>query len=282
MSETKRADRHARPRGCLRFGLRTLLLIPLMIGGLLAGIYAWPKSAVLPVNHHYIGHYRGLGLTGEPGFFGRNYFHFTIDYRPSNPKANFWEVEFNQEGYNAFRQYYANGQLAEEGECLVEVYNLNDPLPLFDDVRWSKCYKPDGSLGSEVKDGTGVQTGWYPNGHKSWELELRDYKRDHLRMWYENGQLSVSNDYVERDDNGSFGGPYQSYFQDGTPKTKGEYFDDRFIVTRYDETGAVVSIEDYSTSPPTITKPKPPTAAQAAQRSDSQGERERLSERAKK
>ena len=62
-------------RARIRFSLKTLLLIPTVVSVVLAGLWWWPKSQPLSINEDvYKGYYRGLGLSDDRGFFGKQFF----------------------------------------------------------------------------------------------------------------------------------------------------------------------------------------------------------------
>ena len=56
-------------------------------------------------------------------------------------------------------------------------------------------FRPDGTLGSMVQNGSGVQTYWYPDGMIRWRLELKDYKRVRHQMWNLSGKLISEQTY---------------------------------------------------------------------------------------
>ena len=181
-------------RRWIQFSLRTILLLPALVGASLAGLWWWPKSQPLPVNEkYYRGYYRGLGLVDGPGFPGKDFFRVVVKHIDEG----YWEVRFRGAGYSPYRGYYPNGTLREEGECRVEFYGVDqsDPCPDNHDVRWGKYYLPDGRLGSEVRDGSGVQTYWSSNATKVWELELKDFKRRRLTMWKPDGTRLTQEEY---------------------------------------------------------------------------------------
>lgn len=116
--------------------------------------WAWPKSHTLTVSDYFVGHYRGFGIPGfENPVLGKRYYLVTINL----PGVGYFKVKLRCPGYNDFKRFYPNGTLAEEGQCLVEYCDSPEPLPDYHNLLWSKCYKPDGTLCSEVKNGTGTQ-----------------------------------------------------------------------------------------------------------------------------
>ena len=103
---------------------------------------------------------------------------------------------------------------------MMEVMGFeNGPFPDWHDLKWAKCYKPDGSLGSEVIDGTGTQMIWAQDGTKIWELELVNYQRASHTMYYPNGQLLVHQEYKD----GKVHGSCISYYPTGVKQTEGTY-----------------------------------------------------------
>ena len=100
------------------------------------------------------------------------------------------------EGYYAdYKGYYASGQLKEEGKIFVECYD--QPFPDRHMVWEGKYYRPDGTLGSTVSQGTGTQTLWYPNGQVMWELELVNGKRVHCKQFMDDGKTRLNIEYVD-------------------------------------------------------------------------------------
>lgn len=224
-------------RRWLQYRLRTLLLITALLAVALSLLCAWPRSCPLFYSDHSTGHFRGLGLLDGPGLLGRSFFSVTWveAYGPT-------EFTFSGRGWNHFRGTYPDGSLREEGECWVDLNGSNhpEPLPDTDRVKWGKYYNPQGKLISEIKDGTGVQTYWMPDGTKIWELELKDYERVHLSMWYENGQLHEIVEYLE----GKQHGPYVSYYPSGRKQGVGTYAKGhRIEATHYKEDGSVDWVE---------------------------------------
>ncbi|MHC4260015.1 MAG: toxin-antitoxin system YwqK family antitoxin, partial [Planctomycetota bacterium] len=127
----------------------------------------------------------------------------------------------------------------------VEMYGYPlQPIPDEHKVLWSKCYKPDGTLCSEVENGTGTQMYWTPQGTKIWELELVNFERVRHTMWYRNGQLYVTETLV----NGLVDGPFVSYYRSGVKLREGAYSKGDRVGKwiRYNEDGSVSKIEDYT------------------------------------
>lgn len=218
--------------------LTILLVVPFIF-------WAWPKSHTLTVSDYFVGHYKGFGIPGvENPVFGKKYYLVTINL----PEVGYFKVKYSRQGYNDFKRFYPNGTLAEEGQCLVELYGYPlEPVPDYSDLLWSKCYKPDGSLYSEVKNGTGTQIYWAPDGVKTWELELADFKRVRLSMWHPNGQLNVIHDYIDD----LVDGPFVGFYPSGTKKIEGAYSKGDRVGKwiRYNEDGSISKIEDYNLPP---------------------------------
>ncbi|MEM7227524.1 MAG: hypothetical protein AAF432_01785 [Planctomycetota bacterium] len=157
-----------------------------------------------------------------------------------------WRYEFTQPGINEFTGYYPDGTVREQGTILISMVDILPSMPLPDgDPVTSQCFKPDGSLGSEVVDGTGVQTIWLADGTKVWELHLKNSSRVHLRSWHDNGQLNF--EYGFKDNH--WHGPYVRYHRNGQLQTQGQYerSEKVGIWTYYDEQGIVASTEDHGT-----------------------------------
>ena len=208
---------------------------------LLVGWGLYPKSMPHPVNTEYAtAYYRGFGVPGAPGLLGRLWGRVEM----SEIDGGTWVFEYEHEGYNNFRRYYANGDIREEGECWVEIMGFqSQPFPDDTNLRSCKCYRPDGTLGSEVRNGTGTETGWTAEGVKIWEGVLKDYVRQKHSIWFPNGQLRQTQDYAE----GNVHGPFKSYYQDGSVETVGAYSFGERIGTweRYHEDGTLKSVERY-------------------------------------
>ncbi len=223
--------------------LRTLIIIIVLLLSVFAW-WAWPKSHTLSASPLLVGHYTGFGIPGmENRILGKRYYLVTFSH-----KGNKLEVEYDGPGYSRFRRFYPDGTLAEEGKCMVELYDFPpQPVPDEHDVLWSKCYKPNGTLGSEVKNGTGTQICWNANAIKIWELELADFKRVRHSKWYANGQLQGACDYID----GSMDGPYVSYYPSGAKQTEGMCSKGHAVGkwTWYNEDGSINKIEDYTVEP---------------------------------
>jgi len=204
------------------------------------------KDMPHPMNEQlFTAHYRGLGKdVDSTGLMG--YMWSGVTQRFGD--GGYYRMDFEAPGFNAFAGYYPNGSKREVGTCMVEMMGIMPvmPYPDFHDVDTSRCYKPDGSLGSEVINGTGVQTVWLPDGTKIWELHLKDHVRTFRRSWHENGQLQTEQRYEQ----GAVHGPFTSYYPDGQVETQGEYdLGDRVGVwKRYEPDGTVWSEEDYTKS----------------------------------
>lgn len=137
---------------------------------------------------------------GDDGFFGRHYYSVF-----ANEGINgYLEFDVKVVGWNRYRAFYPDGVLREEGEIDVSLTGLPKvPFPDQHKVKWGNYYRPDGSLGSTVRDGTGEQMIWYPNGQLRWKLVLKNYERVSLEMWSEQGKLlsTGSHDYPPIQDN---------------------------------------------------------------------------------
>lgn len=182
----------------------------------LAGWVLYPKSSPHPMGDIYTAYYRGVGLPGAPGFLGRSWGRIEM----LADDGGKWVFQYGKEGYNPFKGFYPDGTIREEGMCLVELMGFpNQPYPDPHNVRRSKCYLPDGTLGSEIVNGTGTQTYWAPSGIKIWELVLEEYVWQKMTRWYPNGQLIQTIEYVK----GKPDGPVNAYYQNGDIRFVGSY-----------------------------------------------------------
>jgi len=111
---------------------------------LLATIYYSPQKQVLTINSDYVGYYYGLGLHNGTGFAGKNWFRVHVD----EGNDCYWEVDMNGYGYSPYQGYYPNGNLREEGICLVEENGGpgGDPAPDRQQVLQGRYYDPQGKL----------------------------------------------------------------------------------------------------------------------------------------
>lgn len=181
-----------------------LLLVALAACGL-ASFIAWPRSMpLLPDEDRYTGYFTGLGLVDDASPLGRRFYRVHIDDGP----CGFMDVDVRGDGqapfreglshgaYYPYRGHYPDGTLREEGECRVKFLGLPiQPSPDNHDIRNGRFYKPDGSLGSVVRDGSGVQIYWYPDGRIRWRLELKNYNRVLSQMWDREGKLRHDQTY---------------------------------------------------------------------------------------
>ncbi len=215
------------------------LILTIIIGTPISW-YAWPKSLPHQMSPSDMRlYYRGFGFNDGTGIFGRRWYAVTFD--PEHDGSH-WQFKFIDSGYNPYKAFYSDGSLQQEGKCRIEIMGLEyAPYPNWSDLEWAKCYRPDGSLGSKIVDGTGTQTQWMQDGTKVWELELVDYERVAHTRWYPNGQLRTHQAYV----NGEVHGPFISYYPSGAKQTEGAYDAGRRVGTwiRYNEDGSVESTE---------------------------------------
>jgi hypothetical protein len=210
--------------------------------------YFWPKSCKLggEMNvgqfFYYTGYYRGFGLVKEPGILGRNY--FCVRFAPTVEADGFTDVQYTGEGWNPFRGTYPNGTLREEGVCQVHLNFVTEPLPEYLEAKKEgKYYDPNGKLGSEIRDGSGIQTYWNHKGVKVLELEFKDFKMTHLARWHENGQPMIERHYVDGLENG----PVVSYYESGVKEKEGQKRFGQPVGnwTYYNADGSVKEVIDY-------------------------------------
>lgn len=221
------------------------LVIPLIVLATVSAVGAvvsyWvPKSQVLPINDSYVGYYRGLGMTDESGYFGKNWFRIVVD----DGDGGYWEVHVNGVGYSPYRGFYSTGELREVGLCMVEKIGTSI-VPDRHDILDGLYYNPEGQLISEIHDGTGKQILLSAEGKPSWELDLINGKYSNAKLWYDNGQLAYEKHYQ----NGKEHGISVSYYSNGQLRQRSEYKNGTRIgiTTRYTETGEIESQTDEGT-----------------------------------
>jgi hypothetical protein len=149
-------------------------------------------------------------LSLNPRIFTGYYYYWGSDHRggrqfyevvANEGICGHWTVDINGPGWSRYRGYYPDGTLREEGKIYVSYGDFPpEPQPDQHNLRWGKYYRPDGTLGGEIRDGTGEQLLWYPDGKLRWKLVLKDYKRVMYELWLEDGTLLSSKGY---DSNGS-------------------------------------------------------------------------------
>ncbi len=140
----------------------------------------WPRHAPLSGNSQHTGYY-----WGNDGWLGRHYYRLHCD----EGLGLEYEVDFHDYGWNRCRGWYPDGSTAFESEINVTKNGRkNDPNPDLHHVRWGKYFRPDGTLSSEIVDGTGIQTLWHPNGEMRWRLKLQNFKRVTAEQWDASGK----------------------------------------------------------------------------------------------
>lgn len=103
-------------------------------------------------------------------------------------------INYEGEGYNCFYAFYRNGTMASHGLCMV---SKNDDQILHDvhDIKEAEFYDPKGATVSTIKNGSGVQTLFFSNGQKYWELRLENKARKKLTIWNQNGTVRLEKEY---------------------------------------------------------------------------------------
>ncbi|QDT01396.1 toxin-antitoxin system YwqK family antitoxin [Adhaeretor mobilis] len=211
-------------------------------------IYVYPRQQELSFNPAYIGTYRGVGLHDGAGYFGKNWFrvHWETDDGIST------EVLIDDYGYGPFQSYYPDGELRGTGLCLVEPNGgMEDPMPDEHDVLQGKFYAPDGSLLSEVINGTGTQTLCDAAGNIIWKLRLKAGTRREHWMFSSDG-VTLSHTRYDHDE--LVNGAYISEHYNGKPKARGRYRSGYGSTVgnwyRFHDDGSLESITDHDTEPP--------------------------------
>ena len=132
--------------------------------------------------------------SGCDGVLGKLYYKAQV----SEGNYGFWIVSIRSVGkssYCPYKGFYPNGQIKEEGQIFVE-WGSGKPFPDRHMVWNGKYYRPDGTLGSTVSQGTGTQTLWYPNGQLWWELELDNCERVRAQQFSVDGKLLSNVVYI--------------------------------------------------------------------------------------
>ncbi len=122
-----------------------------------------PKRLKLSISDRYVGVYNGLGITDDNSVLGYRFLEFQIDDSPYSKIV----VTNQKRRYNSFSIYYPSGGLMVKGTCGFEGQGAN-MYPMLDDVCDATCYLPDGSVGTEVKNGTGTLTTYHASGEPHW------------------------------------------------------------------------------------------------------------------
>ncbi len=198
----------------IRYSLRALIILVGLFSICLAVPYWIPKSQPLTCHKSYVGYYRGLGLTHDSGYFGRNWYRIVVNEGPEG----YWEVDVSGLGYAPYRGYYPTGTLREQGVCLVEKAG-DEIAPDRHNIQDAQYFDPSGSLISEVKNGTGKQVLCLTNGQPHWELELKEGIRVHVKTWYRDGRPAYDLHYRH----GVPHGASVSYHSNGAVHRCGEY-----------------------------------------------------------
>ncbi len=146
-----------------------------------------PKKTPLSLNPDiFTGYYWGND------FLGRHYYRVVAADEP----YGYWKVDVHGPGYNSYQGYYGNGKLREEGAIKVTFRCLPpEPQPDNGDVEWANYYRPDGTLGAQIRDGTGEQIFWYPDGTVRWKLVVKNFQPVSHEMWGPDGKLISRKDY---------------------------------------------------------------------------------------
>ena len=176
------------------FVLYSVLSTLAVLLALAVGCCLYSKSEISTSWEDATLYYRGFGFSENNNIWGKMYYKIVV----SEYDCGYWVTTFRSAGFNHYKGFYANGKLKEEGEISVGLWGYYDkPLPDRHMVRNGKYYRPDGTLGSTVSQGTGTQMLWYPNGQLRWELELVNGERVQLKTFKEDGRLRQHIKYVD-------------------------------------------------------------------------------------
>jgi hypothetical protein len=173
----------------MRFTIKWLLGAQAGVGLTLFIIWVCPKSERMSFcpTGEYIGFYRGFGLVDYPPrcMLGKSY--YRIRFSPPDVPGAYCDFFLDGSRLCRFLGRYPSGTVREEGTCEVEWTTQCIPMPNANRTHFGRYYQPNGTLASEIRDGTGVQTYWNDEGVKLWELELDSLRRIRVTMWDMNG-----------------------------------------------------------------------------------------------
>ena len=179
------------------------ILIVLLPVALIGGLCAWwwaggsePSRACVDLSGKPIPSaprllYHGIKLPKVNSVFLKRY--YAIGEKDPNTGLSIG-VEYDAPGYNPFSIFYLDGTIAGVGSCLVE-RNGDQILHNIHDVKDGRFFSPKGELVSTVENGTGVQTLFFADGQKYWELHLKDFHRKKLTMWDRDGSVRLNEEY---------------------------------------------------------------------------------------
>lgn len=167
-----------------RPSLRTFVLLIIIAAIVLsAGYLLIEREVPLSVHPRYKAFYRYIN-----GLYEIHYHRIVVD----DGEIGKWTIINPKSGWNEYKGFYPNGTIRDKGVIWIEYHDTPpEPLPDLHKVSWGEYYRPDGTLGTEIKDQTGIQTYWHPNGNKIWEMEIKGGKTLKKKAWNESGVLIV-------------------------------------------------------------------------------------------
>jgi len=158
------------------------------------------------------GHYRGLGLTDDPGLLGKSY--FRIEDVLTLPEDGSCSIDCADRKQSCpFVAHYPDGKIRARGRCDLLLDELEQPMGM-GRITEGVFFDPTGTCTSRVQNGTGTETFWTFDGTKVWEARLQNSKRLKLTIWHRNGQLHTVYHYK----NGRKHGSSDFYTEDGSLK----------------------------------------------------------------
>jgi hypothetical protein len=197
------------------------LCLPLLCLVLLVVLWCYPKTQQFnladPLSD--VRYYRGFGLTDERGLFGKYY--YRIDTVLTLPEDGVCTIDYTDGSEtHPFFACYPDGRIRAKGHCKVTLDNLRQPISM-QNIIDGVFLSPDGSITSQIEDGTGVETYWTFDGIKIWEASKVMSQATRVTMWHRNGQLYV----VEHYKHGKKDGNFRFYAPDGA-LNRTEVFED--------------------------------------------------------
>ena len=100
----------------MRYSLRTVLLVLMVVAIAISSGYWYPKEKHIPLfdGNITIAYYRGFGYSPSRVYL--------ITVSPYDASKGHWRVAFTGPGQNQFKRFDANGHTVETGECDVMVF----------------------------------------------------------------------------------------------------------------------------------------------------------------
>ncbi len=163
----------------------------------------------------------------------------------------------NGKRHGKWTEWHRNGQRSGTGNydhgkkdgSWIYWYDNGHPSAVMNYERgillFAKSYRPNGTVGSHIRNGTGKWVTWYKNGKKEQECNYVNGKlTGKLTMWYENGRKSSEAEFL---DNVPHGQQIYYWHETGRKTYEGKYYHGqehgRWIF--YDKNGNITDVKEY-------------------------------------